>query len=677
MIPLIRRLINSKHPFRERIGNYDRVNRQVNALYGMLSQIYGTDKLILKATKLEALELMRSNKLPERVLGLQKIVQKDPTLEKVPRYSQLSQIVFQIEEEIADLVARQSVKKDLEEKVKERLKQRYVEYMKDIKAQVIKEHLGNENAQTLKRLAVLEKMNQVNLTGSIVELLRPSSLEEIVGQEQAVKALVAKLATPFPQHILLYGPPGVGKTTSARLALKTIKQISGTIFAKDAPFVEVNGSILRWDPREATNPLLGSVHDPIYQGAKKELAEGGIPEPKLGLVSEAHGGILFIDEIGELDPVLQNKLLKVMEDKRVIFESSYFDPDNSSVPQYIRKLFQEGAPADFILIGATTRNPGEINPAIRSRCSEIYFEPLTPQHIQKIVENAANKLYVKLEPGASELISEYTIEGRKATNLVADAYGLALYEKKNLQNYIYFSTDRKIYNKEAATQVAETMETNSLEILKKRHFYEVIQTSRLTPYVTCRASSTIEEGRILGLGITNYLGTVLEIEAIAFPSKEKGKGTIRFNETAGSMAKDSVFNATSLLRSITGEEISNYDLHINVVGGGKIDGPSAGLAVVLVILSAVKGWGIYQDIAVTGEISIQGKVKPVGGVFEKIYGARQAKVKTVLIPKENIQDIPTGITGIKIIPVNSVEEAIPLVIDQEDIRSGTNCKTKN
>ena len=67
------------------------------------------------------------------------------------------------------------------------------------------------------------------------------------------------------------------------------------------------------------------MHDPIYQGARRDLADSGIPEPKLGLVSQANGGVLFIDEIGEMDSYLLNKLLKVLEDKRVYFESSYFD----------------------------------------------------------------------------------------------------------------------------------------------------------------------------------------------------------------------------------------------------------------------------------------------------------------------------------------------------------------
>ena len=97
----------------------------------------------------------------------------------------------------------------------------------------------------------------------------------------------------FPQHIILYGPPGVGKTTCARLALEMVKGLGQNPFRGDAPFIEVDGTTLRWDPRESTNPLLGSVHDPIYQGARKELAEYGIPEPKPGLVSEPMGYIIY------------------------------------------------------------------------------------------------------------------------------------------------------------------------------------------------------------------------------------------------------------------------------------------------------------------------------------------------------------------------------------------------
>src|SRR5690606_36869880 len=129
--------------------------------------------------------------------------------------------------------------------------------------------------------------------------------------------------------------------------------------------------------------------------------------------------VLFIDEIGEMDPILQNKFLKVLEDKRVHFDSSYYDPSDPNVPKYIRKLFEEGAPADFILIGATTRDPSEISPALRSRTAAVFFEPLSQDEIKEIVVQAACRLGVTLEEGVAAMISEYSVEGRSATGILA------------------------------------------------------------------------------------------------------------------------------------------------------------------------------------------------------------------------------------------------------------------
>lgn len=614
----------------------DQIRRQVAALFALLANIFGTDKLVLKAGKLEALNLMRSDVLEERVLALQRLVYEDPTIDETPSRRDLPTIIGDVEEEIADLIARRTVEEKIERKTAERMQQRHEEYVRDIKMQVLKDVAGPENPQTLKHYADLEILEHRHLARSIIETLRPASVEEVVGQERAVKGLLSKVASPFPQHVILYGPPGVGKTTVARLVLEEARKLPFTPFSKEAPFVEVDGATLRWDPREVTNPLLGSVHDPIYQGARRDLAEGGVPEPKLGLVTEAHGGVLFIDEIGELDPLLQSKLLKVLEDKRVQFDSSYYDPADPNIPKYIKHLFEEGAPADFVLIGATTADPSEINPALRSRCAEVFFEPLTTGHIEVIVRNAAGKLNVILDPNVPSIISEYTIEGRKAIGILADAYGNALFRG--------------------------TKTGDATVNLKSEDLYEVIQSSRLSPYISVRASDTEEVGKIFGLGVSGFLGSVLEIEAVAFPAREPGKGTIRFNDTAGSMAKDSVFNAASVVRLVTGLDLGDYDVHVNIVGGGRIDGPSAGTAILLAIISALQNRPLRQDVAVTGEISIRGRVKAVGGIFEKVYGARQSGMKKVLIPAENLKDVPGGLHGVEIIPVENFEEAIPHVM---------------
>ena len=613
----------------------DELDRKIDMIFTLLVDYYGSDKLVIKAGKMDALHLVRSPEKGERVLALQKIIFENPTLTEIPAEDKIPDILEQLTEKMSDTLARRSLEADLEQKVADRLEENHQDYVQDIRRQVLQEEKAGETPMEQQKRQKLEAMDQISLTQSVMELLRPKTLTDIVGQERAVASLLAKLSSPYPQHLILYGPPGVGKTTAARLVLEAAKKRKLSPFGPEAPFVETDGTTLRWDPRDLTNPLLGSVHDPIYQGARRDLADTGVPEPKPGLVTDAHGGILFIDEIGEMDTTLQNKLLKVLEDKRAFFESAYYDPTDEKVPAYIRKLFEEGAPADFVLIGATTRDASSINPALRSRCAEIYFEPLTPEHIQTIVNNAVQRLNAQLAEGAAALISEYTIEGRKAINILADAYSLAL-------------------------------ERDEQVLITKEDIYKVAQVSRLSPYVTKKASDKGQVGHVFGLGVAGYLGSVIEIEAIAFPAHEKGKGTVRFNETAGSMAKDSVFNAASVVRKLTGQDIHDYDLHINVIGGGNIDGPSAGTAILTAIISAITGKAIRQDTAITGEISLQGKVRPVGGVFEKAYGARQAGISRLIIPQENAKDIPAHHLGLEIYPVDTAQEALKLLMEKEE-----------
>ena len=769
---------------------------EIAAIFRMLADMMGTENLVIQAGKMNAMALMRSENRRERVLALMRILEEDPMLAPPPSETEIPEILVRMTEEIARIRVRRDLEDRIERKVTEKLEQDHEEYVEDIRRQVISEESpGAESPHDKKKREDLEALENIRLTQSVMELLRPQNFDEIIGQERAVRSLMAKLSSPYPQHLLLYGPPGVGKTTAARLVLEAAKKRAVSPFGESAPFVETDGTTLRWDPRDMTNPLLGSVHDPIYQGAQKNLADSGVPEPKPGLVTEAHGGILFIDEIGEMDEMLQNKLLKVLEDKRAYFESAYYDPDDKRVPPYIKKLFEEGAPADFVLIGATTRDADHINPALRSRCAEIYFEPLTPAHILRIVENAARRLHVTLGEGVAELISEYTIEGRKAINILADAYSLAVNrltdpeieeivsretnsadegigggrvsglpkkqglkiaaadtapakpafggtvsretiggERESTHGLKFGASDTargtqvsgggvshetiegeneskrglKPAAPDATSAEPESGETVSREtiedegdskqglksdaadavpdtivsggtvsretiggnsealralsvVVTKDDIYEVVQVSRLYPFGRKKASDTPAVGRVFGLGVAGFLGSIIEIEAVAFPAAEKGKGTVRFNETAGSMAKDSVFNAAAVMRRLTGRDLHDYDIHVNVIGGGNIDGPSAGTAILTAIVSAVTGAPIRQDVAVTGEISLQGEIKPVGGVFEKAYGARQAGITTLIIPWENEKDIPEEHLGLDIRRLKHAEEAFDVL----------------
>jgi ATP-dependent Lon protease len=625
------------------------LKRKAAALLGVLGSLWGPDRLARRADKVGARSLMHSRHLGRQVLALQRLVYEDPSLAAVPADAEIPAILEDLQERIADLMARKAVEDELERRAADRMRERQEEYVRELKMQLLRETAGAETEATRRRLEELDRLEQVRLARTALEALRPRRLSQVVGQDRAVRSLLAKLAVPVPQHVILYGPPGVGKTTVARLVLEEAKKLPGSPFRKDAPFIEVDGSTLRWDAREATNPLLGSVHDPIYQGSRREFAELGIPEPKLGLVTRAHGGVLFVDEIGELDPVVQAKLLKVLEDRRVYFESSYYDPSNPHIPAYIRKLFEEGAPADFILIGATTKEPDEISPTLRSRCAEVFFDPLSQEDIQKIVRQAARRLGVEISGEVPRLISEYTVEGRRAVNILADAYGVALYRRRG-----------RLGNGARKPRVRITV----------RDLQEVIRAGRLAASTPVKASDTPEVGRIFALGVSQYVGSVIEIEATAFPVGRRQRGSIRFNETAGSMAKDSVFNAVSVIRRLTGIDVGSYDIHVNVIGGGLIDGPSAGLAVALAMLSALQKRPLRQDVAVTGEISIQGKIRQVGGIPEKIYGARQAGMRTVIIPAENRADVPSDVRGLEVVCASTIDEVLPHVWARSPRRRG-------
>lgn len=495
----------------------------------------------------------------------------------------------------------------------------------------------------------LQKMRSLHLSEPLAERVRPAAFEDIIGQEDGIKSLKAILCGKNPQHVLIYGPPGIGKTCAARLVLEAAKQSKDTPFKSNAPFIEMDATCVRFDERAIADPLIGSVHDPIYQGAGP-LGVQGIPQPKPGAVSKAHGGVLFLDEIGELHPIQMNKLLKVLEDRKVMLESAYYSADDTATPRYIHDIFKNGLPADFRLVGATTRSPSEISPALRSRCMEIYFRALEPEEVADIAFHAAERAGYTMKPEDAQTIGRFASCGRDAVNIVQMCAGLAQLEERT----------------EITTADVEW----------------VIYSGHYPARPEQKADTSHRVGVVHGLAIIgSHQGATMEIEAVAQPGTGKLTitGIVEEEEIGSeggrkikrkSTARGSLENVMTLLHSM-GYRTQDFDLHINFPGGTPVDGPSAGVAMAVVAASAITGRPVDGTIAVTGEVSVRGLVKPVGGVPGKVEAAEHAGLTKVLIPMENRLERFEH-TTIDVVPIATLEEALQMMLlPAESLREET------
>lgn len=495
--------------------------------------------------------------------------------------------------------------------------------------------------ESRKEMEQLRKMRSISLTEPLSEKVRPTSFDDIVGQEDGIKSLKAALCGPNPQHVIIYGPPGVGKTAAARLVLEEAKKVQKSPFKQNSVFIELDATTARFDERGIADPLIGSVHDPIYQGAGA-MGQAGIPQPKQGAVTNAHGGVLFIDEIGELHSIQMNKLLKVLEDRKVFLESAYYHEENTQIPTHIHDIFKNGLPADFRLIGATTRTPSEIPPAIRSRCMEVFFRDLTQEEIIQVGKKAADKVKLDISDTGLDILSTYARNGREAVNMIQISAGLAITDERNF--------------------------------IRDEDLEWVAHSSQLSPRMERKINDDSQIGLVNGLAVYGpNTGALLEIEVMVIPAKDKGTinitGIVDEESIGGqgksirrkSMARGSIENVITVLRSM-GVPAGDFDIHVNFPGGVPIDGPSAGIAMATGIYSAIYKIPIDNKVAMTGEISIHGNVKPIGGVYPKVKAAQKAGATTVIIPEENMQSILNEIKGIRIVPVTHLSEVFDIAL---------------
>jgi Lon-like ATP-dependent protease len=275
---------------------------------------------------------------------------------------------------------------------------------------------------------------------------------------------------------------------------------------------------------------------------------------------------------------------------------------------------------------------------------EIYFRPLTPDEIGEIAANAIAKIGFPESPEAVDVVKRYATNGREAVNIVQLAAGLAMTDKRG---------------RISAADVEW-----------------VVANSQIQPRPDKKIPSAPQIGVVNGLAVYGPgIGSLLEIEVTAFPTLQPNTGKVTITgvvdeeEIGGgsktlrrkSMARGSVENVLTVLRHY-GIEASRYDLHINFPGGAPVDGPSAGIAVATAIASAVSGIPVDNRVAMTGELSIHGKVKPVGGITGKVEAAFQAGAGKVLIPKDNWQEMFTQYEGLEIVRVDKLDDVFEIAL---------------
>ncbi|MEO0360029.1 MAG: S16 family serine protease, partial [Pseudomonadota bacterium] len=176
-------------------------------------------------------------------------------------------------------------------------------------------------------------------------------------------------------------------------------------------------------------------------------------------------------------------------------------------------------------------------------------------------------------------------------------------------------------------------------------------------------------GAVTGLAWTEVGGDLLSIEALKLP----GKGRMKTTGKLGDVMKESIDAASSYVRSqavnfgVKPSEFEKIDIHVHVPEGATPkDGPSAGIGMVTSIVSMLTEIPVRRDVAMTGEVTLRGSVLPIGGLKEKLLAALRGGIKTVLIPKDNVKDLPeipdNVKNGLEIIPVETVSEVLKVAL---------------
>ncbi len=420
-----------------------------------------------------------------------------------------------------------------------------------------------------------------------------------------------------------------------------------------APFVDATGA--------RAGALLGDVkHDPLQSGGL-----GTPPHLRVesGAIHRANKGVLFIDEVANLDMHSQQELLTAMQEKKYPITGQ----SELSSGAMVRT---EPVPSDFILVAAgNLQDIQKMHPALRSRIRgygyEVFLEssmPDTKENEEKLVRFIAQEVKKdgKIPPFDYDACMEIIEEARRRsgrkkrlTLILRDLGGLV-----RAAGDIAIENGKKVVTKEdviAAKSLARPIEAQFVDqALEYRKDYKVFNTTGFAV------------GKVNGLAVigSSYLsaGIIIPIVAEVTPASSRSEGKLIATGKLGKIAQEAVKNTSAIIKRHMKRDVASYDIHIQFLQTYEgVEGDSASISVAVSIISAMEGIPVDQSVAMTGSLSVRGDVLPVGGVTGKIEAAIDAGLKSVIIPKSNMQDIyidKDKLKKIKIIPVSNIAEVI-------------------
>ncbi len=443
-------------------------------------------------------------------------------------------------------------------------------------------------------------------------------VKERIVEYLAVQARADKVKGPI---LCLVGPPGVGKTSLG----KSIAKATGRAFVR----ASLGGMRDEAEIRGHRRTYIGSMPGKIVKGMKK----AGTSNP-----------LFLLDEIDKMgsdyrgDPA--SALLEVLDpEQNSTFNDHYLEVDYDL--------------SDVMFV--TTANSLDMPRPLLDRMEIIRLSGYTEDE--------------KIEIARRHLIPKIFVE-----NAVSPSE-LAISDDAVRSIIRYYTREAGVRNLERELSTIARKAVKDILLSKKKKQIKV-SAKNIDEYlgvIKFRYGEAEEEDHIgvtTGLAWTEVGGDILFIEAVDMP----GKGTVKQTGKLGEVMKESIETAYSVVRShskelgIDPKVFEKTDIHVHVPEGATPkDGPSAGIAMYTTLVSVLTKIPVRKDVAMTGEITLQGRVLPIGGLKEKLLSALRGGIKTVIIPKENEKDlaeIPDNVkSGMKIIPVSEAKEVLKIALN--------------